>query len=116
MRKRKKNKSSRRGLHWKRRTPDEERAGREIAFAAIQRLYCESLPLWRVCARGYCRRHHCCAGHDKRACLKRGWPLMPKPAQDAAYAVVQHGGPLRRPPGTHAEWSLRQYPASNFVH
>jgi hypothetical protein len=104
-----------RGLFWKRRTPDEERAERDIAFAAIHRLYCESLPLWRVCARGSCRRHHYCAGHDKRACLARGWPLMPKPVQNAAYAAVQHGGPLRRPPGAHAEWSLRQYPPSNFT-
>ncbi|MDE1972379.1 MAG: hypothetical protein KGK33_16770 [Hyphomicrobiales bacterium] len=116
MRKRKKNKSSRRGLHWKRRTPDDEQAERDIAFAAIRRLYAESLPLWRFCARGYCRRHRRCAGDDQRACLKRGWPLVPPQLQAQAYALVRQGGPQRRPPATHMEWSLRRFPPSNFVH
>ena len=57
-------------------TEEGQRAQREAAFAAIRALYVESLPLWRVCGRAYCRRHHICGG-DSRACIERGWPLMP---------------------------------------
>jgi hypothetical protein len=108
-------KSGRRGLYNKRWTPDEQNAQREAAFTAIRRLYGEALPLWRVCVRGYCRRHKCCAG-DAAHCLKRGWPLMPPHLQAAAFAQVKLGGPRRRPPATHLEWELRNYPPSNFVY
>ena len=115
MKKRRRGKSSRRGLFYKRTTPDGEAALREEAFAAIRKLYAESLPLWRVCQRGDCRRHQICSG-DATKCLPRAWPLLPSGAQERAYDLVQSGGPFRRPPATHTEWSLRHYPPSNFVH
>jgi hypothetical protein len=114
MKKRRKGKSSRRGLFWKRRTPDDERAQREVAFAAIRALYAESLPLHRTCKRGCCRRHQRCAG-EARACVKRTWPLMTPEVQQRAYEEVMRGGPRRLPPATHAEWGLRGYPPTNFV-
>jgi hypothetical protein len=112
--KRRKGKSSRRGLFWKRRTPDDERAAREVAFAAIRQLYIESLPLWRVCPRGSCRRHRCCV-EKTRSCLKRGWPLLPADVQLHAYQEVTRGGPRRLPPATHSESGLRGYAPTNFV-
>ncbi len=114
MKKRRKGKSSRRGLFWKRRTPDEERAEREIAFAAIKRLYAESLPLWRVCKRGFCRRHKRCAA-EGAACVPRAWKLMPPDVQERAYEEVTRGGPRRLPPATRLEQDLRRYPPTNFV-
>lgn len=92
-----------------------QEAQREAAFAAIRALYCELLPLWRLCARGYGRRHHTCGG-DGAACLKRGWPLMPPQVQARAYELVMRGGPRRVRSATHMEWVLRGYPPSNFVH
>jgi hypothetical protein len=105
----------RRGLYNKRLTPDEQVARREAAFAAIRKLYCEVLPLWRGCPRAACRRHLCCCG-DAAACLKRGWPLMPPDVQQRAFDQVVAGGPRRLPPATHTEWHLRRFPPSNFVH
>jgi len=104
-RRRRKGKSSRRGLFFKRSTLDEQVPQREVAFAAIKRLHAESLPLWRVCSRGACRRHKECQG-DAVSCLKRGWPLMPPDLQQRAYEEVVRGGP-RLPPATHREWLLR---------
>jgi hypothetical protein len=94
---------------------DELSAVREAALVAIRDLYCESLPLWRVCPRGPCRRHKSCSG-DKRACIKRGWPLMSAAEQKQAYDLVQTGGPFRRRPTTHAEKELRHFPSTNFNH
>jgi hypothetical protein len=88
---------------------------REAAFAAIKRLYCEALPLWRSCPRGYCRRHQCCIGEAAK-CLPRGWPLMPAELQVRAFREVLVGGPQRRPPATPLERRLRRYPPTNFVH
>jgi len=105
-----------RGLFRKPRLSDEEEiVQREAAFAAIRLLYAEVLPLWRCCGRGHCRRHKRCCG-DARSCVKRCWPQMPPQRQNAAYRQVMAGGPLRVPPATHMEWSLRRYPPSNFVH
>jgi hypothetical protein len=104
-----------RGLYNKRLTPDEQVAQREAAFAAIRRLYCEVVPVWRFCRRGYCRRHQRCSG-DVRPCLAHGWPLIPPELQKAAYAQVKLGGPRRLPPATHVERQLRSFPPSNFVH
>jgi len=115
MKKRRKGKSGRRGLFYKRTTPDEEAALREAAFAAIKKLYGECLPLWRSCMSGRCRRHKTCAG-AAAACLVRAWPLMPAALQKQAYDLVQVGGPRRLPPTTHAEWELRRFPPTNFVH
>jgi len=111
---RRRKKPGRRGLYNKRLTPDEQVVQREAAFAAIRRLYCEALPLWRACPRGRCRRHQCCFG-EARACLRRGWPLMPPELQKLAIQQVAAGGPRRIPPATHTEWQLRRFPATNFV-
>jgi hypothetical protein len=104
-----------RGRFYKRITPEEEVEQREAAFAAIRRLYSEVLPLWRSCARGYCRRHRCCVG-DVRKCLARGWPLTSGAMQLQNWHAVIAGGPQRRPPATAIEQGLRRYPPSNFVH
>ncbi len=92
-----------------------EKARREAAFAAIRALYAEVLPLWRSCARGYCRRHKICAG-EARACVMRSWPQLPEAVRTAAYDAVQAGGPRRVPPRTAIELRLRRFPPSNFVH
>jgi hypothetical protein len=88
---------------------------REAAFAAIRRLYAEVVPLWRSCSRGHCRRHKQCSG-DVRPCLERSWPLLTSNQQDWVWYKVTLGGPHRVPPASHAEWHLRRFPASNFVH
>jgi hypothetical protein len=87
---------------------------REAAFASIRRLYCDSLPLWRTCARGFCRRHRCCRG-DGKVCLPRTWQVTPPEAQQQAYNLVMRGGPRRVRSATHMEWVLRGYPPTNFV-
>jgi len=97
-----------------RRAPAVIEAERERAFAAIRKLYAEALPLWRVCPSGACRRHKGCSG-DHRACLRRGWPLMPAELQEQAVREVARGGPRRLAPASEIERALRRYPASNFV-
>jgi len=111
---RRRKKSARRALFDKRLTPDETVAVRETAFAAIRRLYCEALPLWRACRRGPCRRHRHCFG-EGRDCLKRAWPLLPPDLQKRAYEQVTAGGPRRLPPATGMELRLRRFPPTNFV-
>jgi hypothetical protein len=92
----------------------EEARQRHGAFAAIKKLYCESLPLWRVCQRGFCRRNKRCCG-EAEACLKRGWKLFPVAEQNRAWRQVGRGGPRGVPPQTELEKRLRHYPSSNFV-
>jgi len=91
----------------------------QIAFAAIRRLYCELVPLWQGCTRGYCRRHKRCTGEARaslaRACLARAWPLLPVAVQNHIYAEVVRGGPRRVPAMTDKEQSLRHFPPSNFT-
>jgi hypothetical protein len=71
----------------------------------------------KSCQRGYCRRHHCCiAEAGPGACLGRHWPLLTRAEQEAAHFEVIDGGPQRVRPQTSAEWSLRRFPPSNFVH
>lgn len=96
-------------------TEEGQKLQRQAAFAAIRALYVESLPLWRACGRGWCRRHQTCGG-DGRACLARGWKLMPPKVQDEAIALVLRGGPRGLPPATRRECILRRYPPSNFTH
>jgi hypothetical protein len=107
-------KTGRRSVYDERLMRQDEVVQREAAFAVIRRLYCESLPLWRSCGRGYCRRHHSCIG-EARSCLRRGWPLTPAPLQARACWEVIAGGPQRRPPATPVERRLRRYPPTNFV-
>jgi len=95
-------------------TEEGRKAQGAAAFAAIRRLYCESLPLWRTCSRGFCRRHHCCGG-DGPACLRRTWPLMPQELQEQAWESVRRGGPRQIPAATKRERDLRGFPPTNFV-
>jgi hypothetical protein len=95
-------------------TEEGRKAQREAAFASIRRLYCESLPLWRTCARGCCRRHRACGG-DGKVCLPRTWRGMPADAQQRAYDLVMRGGTRSVRSATRVEWSLRGYPPTNFV-
>jgi hypothetical protein len=97
------------------RTEWEEVMQRQHAFAAIKKLYCEALSLWRVCPRGFCRRNKRCCG-EAQACLIRGWKMFPVAEQNRAWAAVGRGGPRRLPPQTALEKRLRRYPSSNFVH
>jgi len=97
---------------WSVRDEDGQRAA---AVAAIRRLYCEVLPLWRACRRGSCRRHRLCIG-EARACLARVWALLPEELQRQAQDQVIAGGPRRLPPESRLESELRRFPASNFVH
>jgi hypothetical protein len=99
--------------HKRRRRPNEEQL-REAAFAAIRQIYIETLSLWRVCPRGFCRRHQCCL-QNNRSCLQRGWPLLSEDAQEQAYEQVRSGGPRRLPAATELERSLRGFPPTNFV-
>ncbi len=92
----------------------EEVRQRERAFVTIKKLYCQALPLWRVCGRGFCRRNKRCCG-EAEACLKRGWKLFPAAVQERACNEVGRGGPRRVPPQTALEKRLRRYPPSNFV-
>ena len=93
---------------------DERRVFREAAFAAIKKLYAASLPLWRYCPRGFCRRHKICAGDQN--CLKRVAPLLPDAVWGPAIAAVKRGGPARLPPANPIERELRHFPPSNFIH
>jgi hypothetical protein len=115
MSKRRRKKPNKRALWNKRLTPDEDNAQTDAAFAAIRQMYCESLPLWTACSRGFCRRHKSCSG-DMKACIKRGWPLMSPQARKRAYDLVQTGGPHRRRPATAIEQELWHFPPTNFNH
>ena len=99
---------------FKRLSYDERRVYREAAFAAIKKLYAASLPLWRYCPRGVCRRHKICAGDD--GCLKRVAPLLPGEVWGPAMKAVEQGGPKRIPPANPIERALRNFPPSNFIH
>ena len=90
------------------------KAQRDAAFTAIRQLYCEVLPLWRTCSRGYCRRHRTCRAGGA-GCLPRAWKLTPADAQQRACDLVRRGGPRRLRPATHTELRLRRFPPSNFV-
>ncbi len=105
-----------RRARWDMRLTDAQtEAQRSAAMAAVRALYAQVVPLWQLCQRGFCRRHKTCNG-DRRACLARCWPLLPREAQLAAYHAVQSGGARRVPPATAIELDLRSFPPSNFVH
>jgi hypothetical protein len=92
----------------------DEDAQRKAAFAAIRELYCEVLPLWRVCDRGFCRRHHHCRA-STRSCLPHNWPRLSREMQEEAFRQVMAGGPRRLPPQSRMEEELRRFPPTNFV-
>jgi hypothetical protein len=95
-------------------TRTDEDTQRKAAFAAIKQLYRDVLPLWNVCDRGFCRRHHCCIA-DARGCLPHNWPRLNPQMQDDAYRRVLAGGPRRLPPQSRIEEELRRFPPTNFV-
>jgi hypothetical protein len=116
MPKRRKKKPGRRGQWNKRLTPEEQHERKEVAFAAIRKLYAQVLPLWRSCQRGYCRRHRYCGGADAQRCLEHCWRLLPEQQKTQAWCQVIAGGPRRIRPATPTEERLRNFPPSNFVY
>jgi hypothetical protein len=116
MTKRRRKKRGKRGQWNKRLTPEEQHERKEVAFAAIEKLYAEVLPLWRSCQCGYCRRHRRCGGADAKPCLRRCWPLLSEQQQTQAWAQVIAGGPRRIRPASYFEQLSRNYPPSNFVY
>jgi hypothetical protein len=101
-------KTDRRWLPWQRMKPDEMKRLRRAAHAAVAKLFAEVVPLWPSCKRGACRRHHRCNG-DIGACLKRAWPPLSAPVQEAALAAVRNGGRRRVPAQSSIERDLRSY-------
>ena len=87
---------------------------RAAAYVAIRALYCESVPLWRACTRGFCRRNQACSGNSN-TCLERAWPLLPPHVQNEASALVERGGPHGLRPATHREAVMRGHEPSEFV-
>jgi hypothetical protein len=100
--------------HFRSLTRTDEDTQRKAAFAAIKQLYRDELPLWNVCDRGFCRRHHRCVA-DARGCLPHNWPRLSQQMQDDAYRQVLAGGPRRVPPQSRIEEELRRFPPTNFV-
>lgn len=98
----------------KRHTPKEQQALHNAARAAVQRLYCDVLELWRACKTPRCKRHRRCGG-DAQACLRRGVKGVPQHRLNDAQAAVLAGGPRRIAPATHAEWVLRRQPPSSVT-
>jgi hypothetical protein len=92
----------------------DEDTQRKAAFAAIRQLYCDVLPLWSVCERGFCRRHHRCAANE-RGCLPHNWERLSRTVQEDAFRQVMIGGPRRAPPQSRVEEELRRFPPTNFV-
>jgi hypothetical protein len=91
----------------KRRTFEEGRAQIDAAHVATQRLYCDTLRLWRRCKRRACKRHrHCCG--DAALCLTRGLIHVPPSKRLRAREQVIAGGTRRIAPATHVEWSIRR--------
>jgi hypothetical protein len=99
--------SARREDFLKRRTFAEGRVLIDAAHKATHRLYCDSLALWRRCAKRPCRRHRRCLG-EPTGCLMRALPFVPPARRLKAQQEVIAGGPRRLAPTTHMEWSLRR--------
>ena len=98
----------------KRYTRQQQQTMQTTARAAVQRLYCDVLELWKDCANKPCKRHRRCAS-EPGACLKRGIASVPRHRLDALRAAVIAGGPRRIPPATHKEWGLRRTPLSSLA-
>jgi hypothetical protein len=97
-------KNARKGLLNKRVTPHEHQERYEAARAAVRRLYCDVLGLWRAAQ----------CGGAPGVCLKRGADDVPGCLHDEARAQVMAGGPRRIPAATRMERGLRQYPLSSL--
>jgi len=86
----------------------------DAAHVATWQLYCEVLALWRPCRNKKCRRHRRCLGAPA-ACLLRGQPTVPQARLMEAAKGVMAGGPLRVPPATHLEWTVRREPLQSLT-
>jgi hypothetical protein len=100
--------SARVNLH-KRHTAAELEALRKAATAALSRIYCDVIGLWKVCPKKACKRHRRCAG-AAWPCLIRGRAGVPRGRYPKIIAEAGAGGPRRLPPINHLEAQLRRYP------
>jgi hypothetical protein len=91
----------------KRRTLEQGKALADTACLATHRLYCETLGLWRSCAKAPCKRHRQCRG-NATACLLGGLRHVAPERRRQAEKEVIAGGPRRIPPATHYEWVMRR--------
>lgn len=86
----------------------------DAAHAATWRLYCDVFCLWHDCGKKKCRHHRRCMG-EPAACLMRALPFIPPVRREEAAKAVIAGGPQRRPPATHLEWTVRREPLPRLV-
>jgi len=98
----------------KRYTPYQQQVRRNAARAAVQRLYCDVLALWKGCPKKICKRQRSCMG-EPAACLKRAWGSIPRHRHNELRDAVIAGGPRRIKPETHVEWAFRRYPSSSLT-
>jgi hypothetical protein len=100
--------SARVNLH-KRHTAEELAAREKAATAALCRIYCDVIGLWKACAIKPCKRHRRCCG-EPWPCLVRGRDGVPRALRHKIIAAVRAGGPRRLPPINSMESQLRRYP------
>ena len=94
----------------KRHSPAQQSVRRDVATAALCRLYCDVIGSWRTCSRKGCKRHRRCCG-DAWPCLQRGLPQVPRGLHPRILAEVRKGGPRRAAPVNELEWEMRhKYP------
>ena len=79
------------------------------ARAALCRIYCDVMALWRSCATKRCKRHRRCCG-KAAPCLERGRLGVPRGLHAKILAEVRAGGPARLAPINNVERQLRRDP------
>jgi hypothetical protein len=94
---------------YKHHTAEELAALEEAAKAALCRIYCDIIGLWRSCTTKRCKRRRRCWG-DPWPCLRRGRPGVPPALHRKIIAEARAGGPRRLPPINSMESRLRRYP------
>ena len=100
--------SSHANLH-KRHTAAQITARRNAAIAALCRIYCDVVALWRGCTNKRCKRHRRCCG-EPWPCLQRGKAGVPRGRYPKILAEVGAGGPRRVPPLNNLELQMRRDP------
>ncbi len=90
-------------------TPEQRQARERAARAALCRIYCDVMALWRSCATKRCKRHRRCCG-KAAPCLERGRLGVPRGLHAKILAEVRAGGPARLAPINNVERQLRRDP------
>ena len=90
-------------------TPEQRQAREKAARAALCRIYCDVMALWRSCANKHCKRHRRCCG-EAAPCLERGRVGVPRALRSKIIAAVRAGGPARVAPINNVELKLRREP------